>query len=209
LTELIRKNAHELLGRQELQILLDTFKQTAPKVVEDLIPNLLPVGTVLKVMKNLLKEGVSVRDLRTILETLADYAPLQKDPAILTENVRTSLARSITRKLVGPDGQLTLLTLERHIEETIASGIIQTDQGQQLSLDPDFVRSFIERLNQQAMEIGGETSHAVILCSPLIRPHLKALVDRFIPNIIVLSHNEITPNVTVKSFSTVRMAYAS
>lgn len=209
LTELIRKNAHELLGRQELQVLLDTFKQTAPKVVEDLVPNLLAVGTVLKVLKNLLKEGVSVRDLRTILETLADQALLQKDAAILTEHVRTALGRSITRKLVGPDGQLTLLTLERNIEETIAGGIIQTDQGQQLSLEPEFVRSFIAQLNQQAIEIGGETSHAIVLCSPLIRSHLKTLVDRFIPNIIVLSHNEITSNVTVKSFSTVRMAYAS
>ena len=122
-----------------LQSLFDNVKQSAPKVVEELIPNQLPLGSVLKVLKSLLKEGVSVRDLRTILEALADAAPQQKDPAVLTEHVRAALARTITRKLVGPEGELQLLTLDRTIEETIAGGIIQTDQGQQLSLDPEFV----------------------------------------------------------------------
>lgn len=209
ITELIRQNSHELLGRQELQSLIEALKTNAPKVVEDLIPNLLPVGTVLKVMRNLLKEGVSVRDLKTIMETLADTAATQKDPAVLTENVRAALARSITKKLVGPDGQLNLLTLDRTIEETIAAGIIQTDQGQQLSLDPEFVRTFISQLNQQAVDLASQSSQAVVLCSPLIRFHLKGLVDRFIPNIVVLSHNEITSNVNVKAFGTVRLAYAS
>jgi flagellar biosynthesis protein FlhA len=209
LTELIRQNAQELLGRQELQTLLDTFKQTAPKVVEDLIPNILPVGTVLKVMKNLLRESVSVRDLRTILETLTELGMTQKDPMILTEGVRTALARTITKKLVDGEGQIQLLTLDRTIEETIASGIIQTDQGQQLSVDPQFVRAFIAELNQQAIELAGQSSQAVVLCSPLIRSHLKSLIDRFIPNIVVLSHNEITPNVSVKAFGTVRLAHAS
>jgi flagellar biosynthesis protein FlhA len=208
-TELVRQNAHELLGRQELQTLLDNFKQTNPKVVEDLIPTLLPLGSVLKVMKNLLKEAVPIRDLRTILESLADAAPTQKDTQILTETVRAGLARTITKKLVGPDGQIMLLTLDRTIEETIAGGIIQTDQGQQLSLDPDFVRKFIAQLNQQAMELASQSSNAVVLCSPLIRAHLKQLVDRFIPNLVVLSHNEITSNVNVKAFGTVRLAYAS
>lgn len=209
LTELIRQNAHELLGRQELQALLDAFKQTAPKVVEDLIPNLLPLGTVLKVMKGLLKEGVSVRDLRSILEALADAAPTQKDPTLLTEQVRTSLARTITKKLVGPEGLLKLITLDRHIEETIASGIIQTELGQQLSLDPEFVRNFVARLNEQAIELAAQASQPVVLCSPMIRHHLKALLDRFVPNIVVLSHNEITSNISIKSFGTVRMNYAS
>lgn len=209
LTELIRQNSAELLGRQELQSLLDSFKQTSPKVIEDLIPGLLPVGTVLKVMKNLLKENVSIRDLRTIFETLCDYAPTQKDPVLLTENVRTALARTITKKLVGADGELLLLTLDRNIEETIAGGIIQTDQGQQLSLDPEFVRAFIGSLNQQAIELANQSSQAVILCSPMIRMHLKSLIDRFVPNVVVLSHNEISPSVSVKAFGTVRLAYAS
>ncbi len=209
LTELIRQNSAELLGRQELQTLIDSFKQTAPKVVEDLIPNLLPVGTVLRVLKNLLKEGVSIRDLRTILESMAEMAPHQKDPMLLTEHVRTSLGRTITKKLVTPEGELQLLTLDRTIEETVAQGIIQTDQGQQLSLDPEFVRRFVAQLNQKAMEMVAQSSSAVVLCSPMIRPHLKGLIDRFVPNVTVLSHNEITPNVRVKAVDTVRLAYAS
>ena len=209
LTELVRQSAAELLGRQELQALLDTFKQTAPKVVEDLVPALLPLGTILRVCRNLLKEGVSVRDMRTILETLADHATVTKDPAVLTEHVRTALARTITRKLLGNDGQLTLLTLDRNIEETIAGGIIQTDQGQQLSLDPEFVRSFVQQLNHQALELASQTTQPIVLCSPLIRSHLKNLLDRFIPNVVVLSHNEITSNVSVKSFGTVRLSHAS
>ncbi len=206
LTEVIRLNSSELLGRQELQTLLDSFKQTAPKVVEDLIPNLLPIGSVLKVARSLLKEGVSIRDFRTILETLADNAPITKDPGILTEHVRAALGRSITKKLVGQDGQLTLLTLDRQIEETFAGSIIQTDQGPQLSADPDFVRRFVAQLNEQAQAVVAETSQAVVLCSPLIRAQVKQLVDRFIPNIVVLSHNEISPNVPVRAFGTVRLA---
>jgi flagellar biosynthesis protein FlhA len=209
LTEIIRQNCADLLGRQELQGLLDGLKASAPKVIEDLIPGLLPVGTILKVLKNLLKEGVSIRDLRTILEALAEMAPHQKDAGMLTEHVRTSLARTITKKLVGFDGQLTLLTLDKVVEETIAAGIIQTDQGPQLSLDPEFVRNFVSELNDQAAALMQETNNAVVLCSPLIRMHVKQLVDRFIPNVTVLSHNELTPTVNIRSFGTVRLAYAS
>jgi flagellar biosynthesis protein FlhA len=209
LTEVIRAHASELLGRQELQNLLDTFKQTSPKVVEDLIPGMLPLGTVLKVLKNLLKEGVSIRDLRSILESLADQAPSQKDPSFLTEGVRAALGRQITQKLLTPEGDLGLLTLDRSIEESIAQGIIQTDQGPQLSLDPDFVRALVGELNRQAVELATSASQTVILCSPLIRHHLKSLVDRFIPGITVLSHQEISPQLSVRSLGTVRLEHAS
>jgi flagellar biosynthesis protein FlhA len=163
---------------------------------------------VLKVLKNLLREGVSVRDLKSILEALAEMAPYQKDASLLTEHVRTSLSRTITKKLVGFDGNLTLLTLDKQVEETIASGVIQTDQGPQLSLDPEFVRQFISQLNEQAAQLLQETNQAVVLCSPLIRHHVKQLVDRFIPNVTVLSHNELSPSVNIRSFGTVRLAYA-
>jgi flagellar biosynthesis protein FlhA len=208
-TELIRTHAHELLGRQELQTLLDAFKQQYPKVVEDLIPNLLPVGTVLKVLKNLLREGVPIRDLRSILESLADAASNQKDPTLLTEVVRAALARTITKRLVGVDNEIQLLTLDRSIEEAIAGGIIQTDQGQQLSLEPDFARKFVAELNQKASEAVSASGQTVILVSPLIRHHVKNLLERFVPNAVVLSHNEISPNVNIKAIDTVRLAYAS
>ena len=209
LTEVIRQNSAELLGRQELQTLLDGVKQTAPKVLEDLIPSVLSVGTVLKVLKNLLREGVSIRDLKSVLEAMGEMAPHQKDAGLLTEHVRSALSRTITKKLVGFDGQLTLLTLDKNVEEAIASGIIQTDQGAQLSLDPEFVRQFVSELNEQAAQLLQETNQAVVLCSPLIRMHVKQLIDRFIPNITVLSHNELTPSVNIRSFGTVRLAYAS
>lgn len=213
LTELIRQNCQELLGRQELQALIDALKQHSPKIVEELIPNILSTGIILKVLKNLLKEGVSIRDLRTILEALADAASsgpgATKDPTLLTEYVRSALARTITKKLVNADGTLTLLTLDKDIEETIAGGIIHTDQGQQLSVDPEFVRRLIAQLNQRAIELANASNHTVVLCSPLIRHHLKSLVDRFIPNIVVLSHNEITPNVNIRAFGTVRLSHAS
>jgi flagellar biosynthesis protein FlhA len=206
LTELVRSHSQELLGRQELQALLEALKQNAPKVVEEVVPNLLSTGTILKVLKNLLREGVSIRDLRTILEALAEAAPTQKDPQLLTEHVRSSLARQITKKILSPSGELLLLTLDRQIEETIAAGILQTDQGQQLSLDPEFVRKLVAELNQWVTEALQQTSSAVVLCSPMIRHHLKTLVDRFIPGVIVLSHNEITANVNVKSIGTVSWA---
>jgi flagellar biosynthesis protein FlhA len=209
LTEVIRRYAHEMLGRQELQTLLDHLKTAAPKVVDDLIPGILPVGTVLKVCKNLLREGVGIRDLRTILESLAENGMTHKDPQVLTEHVRQALARTIVKKLLTPSGELMLLTLEKRIEETIAQGIIQTDQGVQLSVDPEFVRAFVSDLNERAREVAAVASQTVVLCSPLIRPHLKALVDRFIPNIIVLSHNEIAPDISVRSFDTVRLSHAS
>jgi len=209
LTELVRLHSPELLGRQELQVLLDSLKQTAPKVIEDLIPGLLSFAVCLKILKNLLRENVSIRDLKTILESISEVASFQKDPLQLTEHVRGALGRQITKKLAQADGELQLITLDRHIEESIAGGILQTDQGQQLSLDPEFVRSFVSELQAQAIEAAQTSGQAIILCSPVIRAHLKQLLDRFIPNIVVLSHQEISPQLKVKSLGTVRLNYAS
>lgn len=209
LTELIRKHAHELLGRQELQNLIEVVKQNHPKVVEELIPNVLAVGAVLRVCQSLLKEGVSIRDLRTIMEVLADHAPQTKEPTILTEYVRSALGRSITKKLLTADGDLPLITLERGVEEQIAQGIIQTDQGPQLSLDPAFVQDLIRNLNSEAERMVLLNSQAVVLVSPVIRSHLRQLIEKFIPHLVVLSHNEITGNVPIKSFATVRLSHAS
>lgn len=208
LTEMIRQNIHELLGRQELQSLLDTLKQIAPKVIEDLIPNVLPVGTILKVLKNLLREGVSIRDFRSILEILAEFAPTQKDVCLLTEYVRSGIARTITKKLVSVDGFLKLITLEKNIEEVFSAGIIQTDHGAQLSVDPEFIKKFISQLSEEVSKMVTEIGQAVVLCSPTIRYHIKLLVDRFIPNVTILSHNEITPHIQVQSYGVVRLAYA-
>ncbi|MBI2605026.1 MAG: flagellar biosynthesis protein FlhA [Deltaproteobacteria bacterium] len=208
-TELIRKHAQELLGRQELQNLLDVLKQSHPKVVEELIPALLPVGVVLRVCQNLLRESVSIRDLRSIFESLADHASHTKDATILTEYVRAALGRSITKKLLTPEGDLPLLTLERGVEEQIAQSILQTDQGAQLSLDPTLVQNLIRELNAQAERMVMVNSQAVLLVSPVIRAHVRQLFEKFIPHLVVLSHNEIAPNIPIKSFATVRLSHAS
>lgn len=209
LTELVRSHSHELLGRQELQGLLDTLKQTAPKVVEDVVPGVLPVSTVLKVLKNLLREQVSIRDLRTILEGLAEIGPAIKDPQLLTEHVRAGLGRQITKKLVSPTGELSLLTLDRSLEEGVAAGILQTDQGPQLSLDPEFVRQLVREIQDMAAQTADQAMHPILLVSPVIRFHLKALLDRFMPSMTVLSHNELSSQISIRSLGTVRFEHAS
>ncbi|MGZ3710990.1 MAG: flagellar biosynthesis protein FlhA [Bdellovibrionota bacterium] len=209
LTELLKKHLPELFGRQELQTLLDNFKEQYPKLVEDLIPNLMQPVMLLKVMQNLLREQVPVRDMRTIMESLLEVAAQTKDPIALTEAARAGLHRSITMRLLGSSGELAILTLDRQIEETIASSIVNTDRGHELATDPDFVRRLLGSLNLDVARSLEQYSQAVVLCSPSIRYHFKKLVERFIPSLIVLSHNEIAPNVNLKSIGIVRLEDAS
>jgi flagellar biosynthesis protein FlhA len=207
LTEVVRQNVSDLLGRQEIQGLLDTLKQTAPKVVEDCIPAVLPIGVVLKVLKNLLKENVPIRDLRTILEALSDFGTQQKDPILLTEHVRSVMSRVITKRIMAhaaSPSELALITLDRSVEETLASSIVYTDQGPILSADPDYIRKFMTQMNQFVADMLARTNQSVVLCSPVIRYHLKNLLDRFLPNVVVISHNEISTNIKVQAFATIR-----
>ncbi len=209
LTEILKKHLPELFGRQELQTLLDNFKEQYPKVLEDLIPNLISAGLLLRVIQNLLREQVPVRDLRSILEALLEIAPSTKDPVALTEAARASLHRSITSRLVSAGNELVILTLDRQIEETIASSLVNTDRGQELATDPDFVRRLLGSLNLDVARSLEQYSQAVVLCSPSIRYHFKKLVERFIPSLVVLSHNEIASNVNLKSIGIVRLEDAS
>jgi flagellar biosynthesis protein FlhA len=205
LTEILKSNLHELFGRQELVRIIDNFKQTFPKVVSDLIPDILPLGSVLKVMQNLLRESVSVRDLRTILETLAEYGPQMKDNDQLTEMVRQSLYRSITETIKSANGDIPLFTLDRTIEESIAKSIIQTEQGQQLSLDPRTTQNILAGLNDKIEEATSMGEKMVVLCSPVIRRHFKKLTEKFIPQLVVVSHGELSPDINVRSLGTVRL----
>lgn len=205
LTELLKSNLHELFGRQELVRVVDNFKETNPKLVNDLIPDILNLGIVLKVMKNLLREGVSVRDLRTILETLSEYGPTIKDTEALTEFARQALFRTITEKIKSDHGDIPLFTLDRNIEESIAQNIIQTDQGQQLSLDPKVTQIILASLNEKIEEATNMGEKMVVLCSPVIRSHFKRLTEKFIPNLVVVSHNELSPDANIRSLGTVRL----
>lgn len=205
ITEVLKSNMSELLGRQELVHLIDNFKESYPKIVNDLIPDIMPLGAVLKVMQNLLKEGVSIRDLRTILETLAEWGTVTKDADALTEYVRQGLYRTITEKIRSSQGDVPLFTLDRSVEETLARSIIHTDGGAQLNLDPKVTQTILAGLNEKIEEATGQGEKMVVLCSPVIRRHFKRLTEKFIPNMIVVSHNELSPEVNIRSLGTVRL----
>ncbi|MBP5297212.1 MAG: flagellar biosynthesis protein FlhA [Bacteriovoracaceae bacterium] len=205
LTEIMKANLHEIFGRQELVNLLDNLKQTYPRVVSDLIPDILPLGVVLKVLKNLLREGVSIRDLRTILETLAENGAKIKDPDELTELVRQALYRNITENVKNEKGDIPLYTLDRSIEEAIANNIVSTDQGNQLSLDPKITHQILAGLNEKIEEATGMGEKMVVLCSPAVRPYFKHLTEKFIPNLMVIGHNELGPDANIRSLGTVRL----
>lgn len=205
LTELLKTNMHELFGRQELVRLLDHFKEQYPKIVADLVPDILNLGQVLKCLQNLLREGISIRDLRTILETLAEYGVKIKDTDMLTEYVRQSLYRTITEYVRSQKGDVPLFTLDRRIEESIAQNLIQTEQGQQLSLDPKVTQTILASLNEKIEEATSMGEKMIVLCSPVIRQHFKRLTEKFIPNLIVISHNELSPDANIRSLGTVRL----
>jgi len=205
LTELLKANLHELFGRQELVRVLDTFKVDYPKVVSDLIPDILNLGQVLKVLQNLLRENVSVRDLRTILETLAEHGSSIKDTELLTEMVRQSLYRTITESVKNESGEVPIFTLDKTIEERVANSIVQTESGNQLSLDPQTTQTILASLNEKIEEATNIGERMIILCSPVIRGHFKRLTEKFIPSLIIVSHNEISPEANIKSLGTVRL----
>jgi flagellar biosynthesis protein FlhA len=203
ITEMVRTHAHELLGRQEVSQLVENFKKTHPKVVEDLIPDALSLGGVVKVLQNLLREQVSIRDLLTIFETLADEAARTKDLDLLTEAVRKHLSRSITAKYAGEEGAVNVMTFDGRLEEMVASALLQTEQGVQLVMDPQSASKMISNIAQQIESHPEIASQPILLTSPTVRRHIFKLVSRFIPQLIVLSHNEITADVKVQSVASV------
>lgn len=209
LTEIVRTHAHELLGRQEVSSLVDNFKKTHPKVIEELIPELLSLGSVVRVLQNLLKEHISIRDLLTIFETLADEAGRSKDIEVLTEAVRKALARSITAKYTTDQGDIPVMTLHPNVEEMISNSLLQTEQGVQLVMDPTSAHQLI---NQIAHAVEGHPEIAgqpLLLTSPTARRHVYKLTSRFIPQLTVLSHNELTTDAHIKSVATVEINHAS
>jgi len=205
LTEILKSNLHEIFGRQELVRILDNFKELYPKIVNDLIPEILPLGSILKVLQNLLREGVSVRDLRSILENLSEHGSNEKDPESLTEMVRQALYRTITEEIKSTEGDVPLFTLDRNLEEQIAGHLIQTEKGTELSLDPKVTQNLLSKLNEKIEEATDQGERMIVLCSPSIRGHFKKLTEKFIPNLVVVSHNEINPSINIRSLGTVRL----
>ncbi|WP_413575905.1 flagellar biosynthesis protein FlhA [Bdellovibrio sp. HCB290] len=208
LTEIIRSHAHELLGRQEAASLVENFKKSHPKVVEELIPDLMSLGSVVRVMQGLLKEQVSIRNLLTIFETLADEAPRTKDIEVLTEAVRRSLARGITAKYTTEQGNIPVMTLHPVIEELVANSLLQTEQGVQLVMDPNTAHRLINEIARAVENHPEVASQPILLTSPTSRRHIYKLTSRFIPQLVVLSHNELTSDADVQSVALVEMSHA-
>ena len=205
LTEIIKSNLHELLGRQELVHILDNFKESYPKIVDDLIPDILPLGKILKTVQNLLKEGVSIRDLRTILETLAEHGDTIKDEGLLTEAVRRALRRTITEDIKNEKGEIPLFTLDKKIEDQVYQGIVETERGLQVSLEPKIIQSILTEINQKMESATEMGEKMIIVCNSNVRGHFKKLMENFIPNLVVVAHDELSADANIRSLGTVSL----
>ena len=199
LTEVIKRHAAELLSREDVQKLVSDIRETAPTVVEELIPARLSVGEVQKVLQNLLAEGVSVRNLEVILETLGDWAPRTKDPAVLTEYVRAALARGICSKLADDEGRLFVATLDPAMEDAVARGIEPGDSGAKPTLSPATARRIVQSIAKETAKLSAAGHAPVVLASAEIRPHVRRLAAQDVPGLVVLSYHEIVPDVKVES----------
>lgn len=204
LTHIIKRHAHELLGRQEVQNLIDNIKSTHPALVEELIPKIMTVGEVQKVLSNLLREGIPIRDLVTILETLADYAPIAKDTDVLTEYVRQALARTISNKYAS-GGRIEVITLDPAVEQIVSSSITQTEHGSYLAIEPSTAQRILRNIQEVSKNVSLRGIQPVILTAPVTRFYLRKLVEQISPDIAVLSYNELLPNIEVISVGTVKL----
>ncbi len=199
LTEVLKHHLADFLGRQEVQGLLDTLGKHTPKAVEELVPATLTLGSVQKVLQSLVREHVSIRDMLTIAETLGDYGANIKSPEMLTEYVRERLSRSITKNYLDSQGVLPVISLDQNTERTVQESIRQTENGSYLSLNPAVAQRLIHNLNRTVEEAVRTDGQPVILCSPVVRPHLAQLIMRFLPNVPVISQAEITSDTRLQS----------
>ncbi len=198
LTEVIKKHAHELTGRQEVQTLIDNVKQSYPAIVDELVPKVMTIGEIQKVLANLLKEGVSIRDMVTVLETLADYAPATHDPDMLTEYVRQALGRAITRKFLA-ESKSSVITLDPKLEQVIMDSLQRTEHGSYLSLEPELTNRILNNLSKQLQRLLQLGQQPIVLASPVVRIYFKRLTEQSVPGLVVLSYNELDPNIEIQS----------
>jgi flagellar biosynthesis protein FlhA len=205
LTEIVKSHAHEMLTRQETQKLIDHVKQHDEAVVNELIPNVMTVGDVQKVLQGLLKERVGIRDLTTILETLADFAPRTKDIDSLMEFARQALSRQICKQHMEEDNMLRCITLAPSLEQLLRDAVQPTATGNMLAIEPQLAQEMIRSLNEQLERAAEQGYNPVLLCSGQIRLPMKRLIDRSIPALPVLAYTEIVPKVEVESLGTVEV----
>jgi len=205
LTEIVRSNAHDLLGRQDVQHLMDNLAKTSPKAVEELIPNLLTIGVVQKVLQNLLRERISIRNFLTIVETLADFAPMGKDPDLLTEYVRQRIAKGMLAPYLQEGKVLQVLTLDRNLEEILSKNVKQTEHGAYLALDPTLVGGVVEAVSKKVEKLLVINTQPVVMTSPTLRRHFRKLIEPSIPSVFVVSHAEIVDDINLQSVGKVSL----
>ena len=205
LTEVIRQHIAELLTRQDVQNLVNNLKETNPSIVEELVPKLLGLGEVQKVLQNLLMEGVSIRDLLTIFETLADFATSTRDTDILTEYVRQALKRAICAKFFAPNETTSVVTVDAKVEQEIMGSVKQTEQGAYLTLDPEKTRAIIDSTKEEIEKLESLGKPPIVITSPIVRIYFKKMTEQYLNDLIVISYNEIEPNVELQSVGTVKI----
>ena len=203
-SEIMKRYAHELLSRQDVNTMVENVKKTNPIVVDDLIPKVISVGYLQKVMSNLLREGIPIRDLETNLETLGDHANVLKDMDIVTEYVRQALKRTITRRFAEANS-LRVITLDTQIEDMIVSSVKKSDQGSYLAMPPDVIQQIVNVTNREIDKIKDVIPTVIILTSPVVRIYFKKLTDQFIPNITVLSYSEIDASAQIQAIGNISL----
>ncbi|MFK3938713.1 flagellar biosynthesis protein FlhA [Alkalihalobacillus sp. NPDC078783] len=203
LTEIIKRHAHELLGRQETRQLIDHLKETYPVLVEETTPSLLSIGDVQRVLTNLLKEHVSIRNLPMIFETLADYGQMTKDMDLLTEYVRQSLSRQISTQVSTKNEPLYVVTMSGAVEKLIADAVQQTEHGAFLSMDPAHSQKILDSAVEETNRLSQMGQSAILLCSPAVRMYVRQLLERYLPTVPVLSYNELEVDIEVQSVGVV------
>lgn len=203
-SEIMKRYAHELLSRQDVNTMLDNVKKTNPIVVDDIIPKVISVGYLQKILANLLREGIPIRDLETILETIGDHANVLKDTDIITEYVRQSLKRTITHRF-SEANSLRVITLDTQIEDMIVSSVKKSDQGSYLAMAPDMIQRIVAASNQEIDKIKDVIPTVIILTSPVVRIYYKKLTEQFIPNITVLSYSEIDSTAQIQAIGNISL----
>jgi flagellar biosynthesis protein FlhA len=201
LAELIKRHAYELLSRQDTKVILDRVTEENPKVIEDLVPKLLPLATVQKVLQNMLRERVSIRDAVTILESLGEAAAMTKNPILLTEYARQAVRRMLVKPYLNPAGELPAFFVDAQIEQTIERSIEYTEQSSHINLAPPKIR---EILDKAAKAVGTGDSPMAVVTSSSARFYLRQMIEGQVPNLSVLSHNEISPGVRVTSMGLIQ-----
>ena len=199
LTEIIRQYISELLTRQDVQNLVNNMKESNPSLVDELVPKLLGLGEIQKVLQNLLKEGISIRDLLTIFETLADYASTTRDTDILTEYVRQSLKRAISSKFFPANETTSVVTLDPKLEQEIMASVKQTETGAYLTLDPEKTKAIVKSVGNEITKLENLGKNPIIITSPIVRMYFKRLTEDYYKDLIVISYNEIESNIELQS----------